>query len=128
MKKAFSIYDSKAAAYMIPFFEANHAVAIRAFTDAAMKEGHAFAIHAADYTLFEIGTFDEGTAELTKLGANINHGTALEHQSKAAAASNIMAAREEERHKLQVDFENEPTPIAKTIQPATRYETIETNN
>lgn len=79
--KVFSIYDSKAEAYMQPFFSQNKGTAIRSFADAAQQEEGQFAKHSADYTLFEVGEWDEDTGTMMPAKANINLGTALEHIS-----------------------------------------------
>lgn len=78
MKKVFSVYDSKAEAYLQPFFTDSTGLAIRAFETAANNEKHEFNRYAGDYTLFEIGIYDEQTAELEALTQYINLGLALE--------------------------------------------------
>ena len=67
--KVFSVFDSAANAYMQPFFMDTVPLALRAFTAAVNDEDHAFHRHAADYTLFEIGTFDQSSGELGTLQA-----------------------------------------------------------
>lgn len=74
--KAFSVFDSKAESYIQPFFFPATGQAIRAFETAAQDENHEFYKHAADYTLFEIGTFNQGTGHLEH-GIPINLGNAL---------------------------------------------------
>lgn len=58
----FSVYDSKAQAYLQPFFLPNKAVALRALTDCVNDSNHTFGKYPADYILFELGTFDESKA------------------------------------------------------------------
>lgn len=65
--KSFCIYDAKAAAYLQPMFFKSTPEAIRAFGDACNDEKSAFHMHAEDYTLFEIGTYDDEKAEFTSL-------------------------------------------------------------
>lgn len=60
----YSVYDSKAQAYMQPFFSHNDSVAIRACGHAANTEGHDFANYAEDYILFGLGEFDETTGKI----------------------------------------------------------------
>ncbi|AXL15275.1 nonstructural protein [Microviridae sp.] len=55
----FSIYDSKAEAYLPPFFLHQMAMARRAFHDAVNNPESQINKHPADYTLFQIGTFDD---------------------------------------------------------------------
>lgn len=62
--KIYSIYDSKAEAYLQPIFCPTNAVAIRTFSSAIAEENHAFNLNAEDYTLFEIGTYDELDAHI----------------------------------------------------------------
>lgn len=76
----FSIYDSKAEAYIQPFFAPNAPTGLRMFGDAANDETTMFAKHGEDYTLFELGTFDQNTGETTIHKAHKSHGTALQHQ------------------------------------------------
>lgn len=63
----FTIFDSKAEAFTKPFFMATVGTAIRAFSDALQDEKSDFARHSEDYTLFQIGEFDELKGVLTSL-------------------------------------------------------------
>ena len=52
----YSIYDSKARAYLTPWFAPNHDMAFRNCTKACMKGSNApFVDFPVDYTLFCIG-------------------------------------------------------------------------
>lgn len=79
--KIFSVYDAKAEAFLQPFFAKATGQAIRSFTSAVNQPDHEFFRHAADYTLFYIGEFDEdtGTVEGLKNG-NENLGNAITYQ------------------------------------------------
>lgn len=79
---AFSVYDSKAAAYITPFFTPTIAMGTRSFGEAANDPNLMFARHPSDYTLFEIGEFDLETGELKKHDALINHGLAITYQTQ----------------------------------------------
>lgn len=74
--KAFSVYDTKADAYLPPFFCPTSGVAIRNFATAANEEGHAFNSHAGDFALMELGEFDDATGMLSALPAPRNLGLA----------------------------------------------------
>lgn len=76
--KIFSVYDSKAEAYLPPFFVASKGAAIRMFSDACNDVGHNFFKHAEDYTLFELGEFDDLTGNIHVLKAHVCLGGALE--------------------------------------------------
>lgn len=73
-----SVYDSKAEAYLQPLFAQTQAVGVRMFKQAVNEEEHMFHIHAADYTLFEIGTFDQNSAKMTLHKAPLVLGNAIQ--------------------------------------------------
>lgn len=73
---AFSVYDSKATAYMPPFFAPTAGVACRMFEQACSDSSHDFHKHSDDYTLHQVGSFDQGTGEFISLAQLINLGVA----------------------------------------------------
>lgn len=79
--KIFSIFDSKAEAYLQPFFSPNSGTAIRSFSDAAKQEDSNFFKHSADFTLFVLGDFNEHTGVIVPLDAKQPLGSALEFLS-----------------------------------------------
>lgn len=78
--KIFAIYDDKACAYLPPFFLPTKNMAIRAFGDCANDPKHQFGSNPADYTLFELGEFDDTLGHITVGKTNRSHGTALDHK------------------------------------------------
>lgn len=54
----FTVYDSKAEAYLQPFYMGTRGEAIRAFSDSVNDPNTAFHKHPSDYTLFALGTWD----------------------------------------------------------------------
>ena len=66
--KVFTVYDSKAEAYMQPFYMQTTGQALRAFEDTVNDPDHQFHKHPADFTLFELGIFNDitGTFHLTE--------------------------------------------------------------
>lgn len=62
--KAFTVYDTKAEAYLDPFFARNEAVALRMVEAAARKEGHEFNVYAHDYQVYRCGSWDGATGTL----------------------------------------------------------------
>ncbi len=60
--KIFTVYDTKALAYLPPFFLPNELMAKRVFGDMADDITHQFGKHPEDYSLYEMGEFDDGTA------------------------------------------------------------------
>lgn len=63
--KIYSVYDSKANAYLQPFFSENAATARRAIGPVVHDENHLFHKYGEDYSLFEIGEFDENNGQIT---------------------------------------------------------------
>jgi hypothetical protein len=60
----YTVHDNKAGAYMQPFFANNAMVAIRMFSDLVNDPEHLFGKHPADFTLFEIGHFDQDSSRI----------------------------------------------------------------
>ena len=78
-QKLFTIYDVKAEAYLRPFTAPTKGLALRSFIDAANDPREPMNKHAADYTLFEIGEWDEIAGTIKMYDAKLPLGTALEH-------------------------------------------------
>lgn len=76
--KIFTVYDSKAKAYLPPFFLHATGLAIRAITDCVDDPEHQFYRHPADYTLFECGTFDDEICEFVILQPKITVAALIE--------------------------------------------------
>jgi len=64
IQKIFTVHDGVADAYLTPFFLPNTPMAVRAICDCLSDTNHAFGKNPQDYTLFEIGTFNDATAEI----------------------------------------------------------------
>ena len=76
--KMFVIYDQKANAYLQPWFLPKRAMAQRAFMDCVNDEQHNFGRHPEDYTLFQIGNYNDQNAEIES-HAKVALGTGLEY-------------------------------------------------
>lgn len=74
----FTIYDQKAEAYLPPFFMPTAGMATRTFADCVNQEDHRFNAHPSDYTLFEIGTFDDSTGTIEPETVPKSYGTGVE--------------------------------------------------
>ena len=57
--KIYAIYDSKAEAFMQPFFAGTAGLALRSFADAANNPDSVIAKYPHDFELFELGVFDD---------------------------------------------------------------------
>jgi len=95
--KAYTVYDSKAEAYLPPFFVQSRGLAIRSFTDAANSADHNFSRYASDFTLFELGEWDDSNSVFTPHPAPVSLGTAIEFIKRphAAEAQNVLDLREQ---------------------------------
>lgn len=60
----YSIHDSKADAFLQPFFAANEKVALRYVETAVNTTDHEFRRHTEDYSLYHVGEFHEETGEI----------------------------------------------------------------
>lgn len=74
----FAVFDAAAEAFLTPIFFQTKGMAIRAFEVACNTEGHDFADHAADYTLFHIGFYDPSDGVLQSLPTPDSMGVALQ--------------------------------------------------
>lgn len=62
--KAFAIYDGKGKMFGVPFFMPQPGLATRAFMDLVNDPQSTVNRHPADYTLYQIGSFDDNSGEL----------------------------------------------------------------
>lgn len=80
IQNVFAVYDSKASAYLTPFFLPTTPMAVRVFSECANSTDHQFGRHPEDYTLWHLGTFDDNTCEFKDIkGSKECLGTALEY-------------------------------------------------
>jgi len=80
--KVFAIYDSAVGAYMQPFFMQSKGAAIRAFKDHANDRESQTAKHPSDFTLFELGSYNDENGFFENLTTPLSLGTAFEHVTK----------------------------------------------
>jgi hypothetical protein len=73
----FAIHDSKAHAFLPPFYFHHTEQAQRTFSDTIHDDTHMFSKHPADYTLFHLGTFDDEGAQIDTI-TPISLGNGLE--------------------------------------------------
>lgn len=72
------VFDSKAGAFLPPVVTKNTEMAVRQFKTAFMQEGSDFARWPGDYTLFEIGEWDDEGGFIYMYEAKKNLGTVSE--------------------------------------------------
>lgn len=62
LMNAYVIFDSKAQMYNKPFYYVNNMTALRDAQQILASPDHEIAQNPGDYTLFKIGTYNDGTA------------------------------------------------------------------
>ncbi len=65
--KLYSVHDNKAQYYLAPQAYRNSGEALRAFESATKQQGSQFNSYPSDFTLLEIGSYDDQTAEIIPL-------------------------------------------------------------
>lgn len=63
--KIYSVYDSKASAYLLPIYQRTAGEALRAFQSECENKESNFYKYASDFTLVELGDFDELSAKIS---------------------------------------------------------------
>ncbi len=103
----FSIYDEASGLYSRPFFDTAPSVAIRSFGDIANGKDHPISDHPEDYTLYQIGSFQDG------LGVIVPENKAL----LATALELVSAARNVNKDNLQTLDQEISAKELQTISP-----------
>lgn len=75
----FSVFDAKADAFLPPWIMPRTTMAQRTFSDCVNSNDHQFAAHPEDYTLFQLGMWDDETGQLDQLPTPRSLGLALEY-------------------------------------------------
>lgn len=91
--KVFAVYDSKACFFGQPFFDQHVNSAIRNFSDAVndgSNPNNMWFKHPEDFSLFEIGDFNNETGELVpKIAKNLLTASAVRTINTSAADSDF---------------------------------------
>lgn len=74
----YSVFDTKANAFLQPFFSVTKGSAIRSFSDAVNDPNHMIAKHREDYVLFYLGTFEDLSGSFKLDPAPVSLGLATE--------------------------------------------------
>lgn len=61
----FTVFDSKAKYYLNPFITNSQGEGLRQFIAAANDPQHPFYLYSTDFTLWQLGTFEPQTGEIT---------------------------------------------------------------
>jgi len=76
--KVMSVHDSKVGSYHRPFFQRSIGEAMRSWESIVNDPQTEFAKFPGDFTLFQVGEYDESTGILTPLSPLKSLGTGLE--------------------------------------------------
>lgn len=88
--KMYTVYDSKAEAYKTPFFMQTKGLALRSWEDTVNDQQTTFYKHPGDFTLFEVGEYDDQTGEVVNWETKISLGTALEFIERDSSVENVV--------------------------------------
>ena len=85
--KIYSIYDSKAESYAKPIFADRVGEVIRSFGDIANDKSHPIGKHPEDYSLYEIGEWDDDAGTVENTTPHKSLGKALDFVKNTLAPS-----------------------------------------
>jgi len=85
--KIYSVYDTKVEAYLQPFFMQTKAAAIRAWADAISDPNTQFNKHPNDFTLYELGQYDDQSGIITNYDVKIHLGNASEYKNTSESVT-----------------------------------------
>lgn len=94
--KVYTVYDSKAEAYLRPFFARSRGEALRMFEDTVNDPNSMFLRHASDFTLFEIGEWDDVDGGFSVYEAKVSLGVALEFVRNQEQSDTMFDFRKEQ--------------------------------
>lgn len=92
--KMFCVYDSKVESYMHPMFFQHRGEMLRAWSEAVNDPKTQFCRYPSDFTLFEIGSYDERSGEVKMLDAKLSLGLALEFKNNPTGEIPVLQAIE----------------------------------
>lgn len=84
MLKMFTVYDSKSETYLRPFSMISTGEAVRGFITTLNDGQSTMSLYPADFTLYEVGTFDESNCKFVIYEALENLGNGLHMKSKGS--------------------------------------------
>lgn len=88
--KIFTVYDSKVEAYLQPFFMKSKGEAIRAFTEVCLDKNSNIAKYPHDFTLFELGSYDDSNATFNMYVTPISLGLGIEYLKSVPSNSDLL--------------------------------------
>jgi len=89
--KIYNVYDSKSEAWGMPLFYDCRANALRSLTEcvnATSDEKNQIAKYPADFTMFEIGEYNQENGVITMYETKVNLGIAIEYKKAELVPQN----------------------------------------
>lgn len=99
----FSVHDSKAGAFIAPYYAGTFSTGIRAFQNACNDPNSIFCTNPGDFTLFELGTFDPETAKIEVKETATNHGLAVQYKNPTEARAEYNQKRNGELDQVEAN-------------------------
>lgn len=78
--KVLCVYDSKAQSYATPMFFRSLGEALRAWDDESNRQDSMIHRHPEDYSLMELGEYDDQTGKFQEVPVALNHGLASQYK------------------------------------------------
>jgi len=78
LMSVFAIYDSGISTWLPPLYARNKGEIMRWFSEAVNDSTSKLAKHPSDFTIFEIGTWDDGNCKFDLLKTPVSLGIAIE--------------------------------------------------
>lgn len=108
--KIFTVYDIKSKTYLPPFYQKETGEATRAFRSSVNNPDHQFHKYPEDFSLHQIGTFDDNTSELTYTKAKlINTALQLFQEPEEQQMDLLKAVLEKLEGKPKHEISDEPS-------------------
>ena len=79
LNSVFSIYDAGISTWLPPLFFRNKGECLRWFIDLVNNADSKLAKHPSDYTLFELGSWDDDKCKFSLLSTPVSIGIAIEY-------------------------------------------------
>lgn len=86
--KLYVVYDEKALVYKYPQFQRSAGEAIRSFTLAVQDQNTEIGKFPEDFTLYEVGAFDDQNAQFESLPNPVNLGKGLQYVRTLDSSNN----------------------------------------
>lgn len=95
--KIFAVYDSKVSAYSLPYFARSRGEGIRMFTTTVSDPNTSLYKYPEDYSLMEIGVYNDELGAIVGTTGPVNLGLASEYHPRNKVESETLSSCGSER-------------------------------